>query len=175
MSRLRFAGIAVAALALTGAAAWTVGAGQQKPVMSTPAAQLLASPAAPADRTDRTDRAGDRAPVPPSSPAATTASSSAKKPRVYGTPAPFVQTFAAQPGRTRIRPGKSPRTPVKVAPTVDGCDRNYGTTAQCVPLTYPKGTSDRCAWLKAHGFTGLKVVAKDPQKLDPDRNRIACG
>jgi hypothetical protein len=61
-----------------------------------------------------------------------------------------------------------------VAPTVDGCDRNYGTRAQCVPLKYPQGATDPCDWLRARGFTGLKVAVKDPQKLDPDGNRTAC-
>ncbi|WP_436533650.1 hypothetical protein [Actinoplanes sp. HUAS TT8] len=180
MSRLRFTGIAVAAFALCGAAAWGVTSGRQDTaIASTPAAQQGVLPVQEAQRADHTDRSGKRAPATTAathaSPSASAPSSNSKRPRTYGTPAPFVQTFAAQPGRTRIRPGKSPKIPVKVAPTVDGCDRNYGTKAQCIPLNYPAGVKDRCAWLKAHGFTGIKVVAKDRQNLDPDRNKIACG
>lgn len=150
MSRLR---IAFAGLALCGVAAWAVASTVDEPppatFVGTAAVERGALPANTAQRTERTDRAGKRevAPVP----AATTGSAA----RTYG-----------PPGRTRIRPGKSP---------VDGCDRNYGTKAQCIPSSYPKGVKDRCSWLKEHGFTGIEVVADDDQKLDPDRNRIACG
>jgi hypothetical protein len=183
MSRIRFTGIAVAAVALCGAAAWTVVAGQQEPVArmaGTPAAEQGALPADTADRGGRTDRSDHQRAVPPApatEPAAglaATTEPAGKRPKPHGTPAPFVQSFAAQPGRARIKPGRSPKTPVKVAPTVDGCDRNYGTKAQCIPSTFPQGVTDRCAWLKAHGFTAVKVVVKDRQKLDPDNNKIAC-
>jgi hypothetical protein len=56
----------------------------------------------------------------------------------------------------------------------DGCDHNYGSVTQCVPWTFPPGTSDKCAWLHAHGLTPLKVVGVDRQSLDPDGDRVAC-
>ncbi|AEV85042.1 hypothetical protein ACWT_4018 [Actinoplanes sp. SE50] len=176
MIRIRFAGIAVAAAAVCGAAAWTVTgspssfagspasfvspsasfAGSPDPVGDVPGA--AAQSASPQRREENTSRSGSGA-----------------RPRPHGAPAPFVQQFAAQPGRARVRPQKSPKTPVKVAPTVDGCDRNYGTQAQCIPLVYPTGVTDHCAWLAAHGFTHIKVVGKDRQKLDADGNGTACG
>jgi hypothetical protein len=96
------------------------------------------------------------------------------RPGPHGTPAPFTQTFAAQPGVTRQKPRRSPTTPVRVAPTVDGCDHNYGARGQCIPVTYPEGTTSRCAWLHDHGFDAVKVVGADRQKLDPDKNGVAC-
>ncbi|GAA2854256.1 hypothetical protein Acy02nite_49410 [Actinoplanes cyaneus] len=179
MSRLRYTGIAVAALALGGAAAWTVVTTHDAPAPSfvtAPAAEQGALPAATPSgrRSDHTDRAGHRAVAPVPAAPATSPGTAAGRPRTHGTPAPFVQTFAAQPGRARIKPGKSPKTPVRVAPMVDGCDRNYGTKAQCVPINYPKGVTDRCAWLTAHGFTRVAVVGKDRQHLDPDHDKIAC-
>ncbi|MEV6342896.1 hypothetical protein [Actinoplanes sp. NPDC051851] len=96
------------------------------------------------------------------------------RPGPQGTPAPFTQSFAAQPGVSRRKPGKRPTAPVKVAPTVDGCDHNYGTRAQCIPVTFPAGVRDKCAWLADHGFRAFRVTVTDRQKLDPDRNGIAC-
>ncbi|GIF08283.1 hypothetical protein [Actinoplanes siamensis] len=181
MSRMRLTAIVLAAATLCGAAAWTVVADQSDArVASTPAAAQGRLPVGRADRDGR-QRAGlGAAPAPPVSSAtpvasATPVTESAVRPRAHAAPAPFVQSFAGQPGRARIKPGRSPKNPVKVAPTVDGCDRNYGTRAQCVPLNFPKGVRDRCAWLKAHGFSRVKVVVEDRQKLDPDRNGIACG
>ncbi|WP_436535807.1 hypothetical protein [Actinoplanes sp. HUAS TT8] len=69
---------------------------------------------------------------------------------------------------------KSPTAPLKVPAFVDGCDHNYGTATQCVPLTFPAGVTDKCAWLAAHGFTDLIVAGKDRQRLDADADGIAC-
>lgn len=82
--------------------------------------------------------------------------------------------FAA--GSTRT-PEKLPTAdvPSSIASTMDGCDRNYGTAAQCVPLALPNGATNWCAWLAAHGYTNLRVVGVDDKHLDPKGTGIACG
>ena len=87
---------------------------------------------------------------------------------------PFVQSFANQPGVKPLKPLPSPKSTFSVAANVDGCDHAYGLPTQCIPWTFPPGTTDKCAWLAAHGFTKLPVVAADRQKLDLDGDRIAC-
>ena len=87
---------------------------------------------------------------------------------------PFVQNYAGQPGVKPLKPLPSPTRTHYVRPNVDGCDRNYGEVTQCVPWTFPAGTTDKCAWLADHGFKALKVAARDRQRLDPDGNKIAC-
>lgn len=120
--------------------------------------------------------------VPPSVPlgsaAATAVPSAPAAPKPGATAAPvaqpFVQSFAGQPGVKPLKPLPSPTGTHFVRPNVDGCDHNYGEVTQCVPWTFPPGTTDKCAWLAAHGFPALRVAAADRQKLDPDGNRIAC-
>ena len=52
-------------------------------------------------------------------------------------PAPFVQTFAAQPG-VRPQPAlPSPTSTHSVPAGVDGCDHAYGTRSQCIPRASP--------------------------------------
>ncbi|MEU8228278.1 hypothetical protein AB0C12_01615 [Actinoplanes sp. NPDC048967] len=87
---------------------------------------------------------------------------------------PFVQNYAGQPGVKPLKPLPSPTKKHYVRPNVDGCDHNYGEVTQCVPWTFPPGTTDKCAWLAEHGFKKLKVAAADRQKLDTDGNKIAC-
>ena len=87
---------------------------------------------------------------------------------------PFVQGFAAQPGVKPLKPVPSPTVTLKVAANIDGCDHAYGESTQCIPWTFPPGTADKCEWLAAHGFTGIKVVGTDRQKLDVDGDKIAC-
>jgi hypothetical protein len=87
---------------------------------------------------------------------------------------PNVQTFAQQEGVAALPPLPSPTTTHAVDVHIDGCDRNYGTPAQCVPLTYPAGTTDACEWLAAHGFGPLVVVGTDRQGLDRDGDGVAC-
>ena len=87
---------------------------------------------------------------------------------------PYVQPFAAQPGVRPIGKRPSPRAPMPVVPSMDGCDHNYGTRIQCIPWTFPDGVTDKCAWLAEHGYKTLKVSGTDRQKLDPDGNRTAC-
>jgi len=91
--------------------------------------------------------------------------------------APFVQHFADEPTASPLPHQKSPTAPLKISAFVDGCDHNYGTRTQCVPLTFPDGVTGaaaKCAWLAAHGFTDLIVAGKDSQGLDADRDGIAC-
>lgn len=84
--------------------------------------------------------------------------------------APFIQRFAEGSAAVAPPEQKSPAVPA----FVDGCDRDYGTRAQCVPLSFPAGVTDKCSWLAAHGFTGLTVAGRDVQRLDADENGTAC-
>jgi hypothetical protein len=68
----------------------------------------------------------------------------------------------------------SPTATVSEPIGIDGCDHDYGTFNQCVPLTYPAGVTSRCAWLLAHGFGPLKVVGTDREHLDTDHDGVAC-
>jgi hypothetical protein len=87
---------------------------------------------------------------------------------------PFIQSFAGQPGVAPLKALPSPKQTISVAANIDGCDHAYGLPTQCVPWTFPAGTTDKCAWLAEHGYTKLRVVAADRQKLDPDGDKIAC-
>jgi hypothetical protein len=88
---------------------------------------------------------------------------------------PFVQSFAQQPGVKPFKPLPSPTAKHSVPVDVDGCDHAYGKATQCIPWTFPAGTTDKCAWLAAHGYEDIAVVGTDRQKLDPDGNKVACG
>lgn len=146
---------AAAVLVFLGRAAVT----SSSPPLSLPAAVSLSSPAS--------------SPSPSSS--APSVSSVASP---VAAPAPFVQLFSSDEPTTRPLPKlKSPKAPVKVPAFVDGCDHNYGTPTQCVPLTFPDGITGvaaKCAWLDAHGFTGLIVAGRDTQDLDADGDGTAC-
>ena len=130
-----------------------------------------AAPAAAATPTESVEpAAGDTtsASRPPAAPSAapTTASPAPAE--------PFVQSFARQPGVRPLKPVPSPTATLKVPVTIDGCDHAYGAATQCVPWTFPVGTTDKCAWLAEHGFVDVRVVGADRQKLDPDGDKIAC-
>jgi hypothetical protein len=88
--------------------------------------------------------------------------------------APFVHRFAAQPGVRPLPPRSSPTAKVRVPATVDGCDRNYGEETQCIPLKFPPDATDKCDWLKTHGFEHVLVAHIDRQKLDHDHDGVAC-
>ncbi|WP_433794626.1 hypothetical protein [Actinoplanes sp. CA-252034] len=171
MTRTRIAALSLAAVALVGGTTWALttdgeparfGAtevvAQQAPPVS-PSAVPAASTAA-AEKKARARQ--------------TEATGAPAKPGKHATPAPFVQTFAAQPGVTRQKAKRKPTAPVKVAPTVDGCDRNYGTIAQCIPVRFPRGVTDKCAWLRERGYENIRVAARDRQGLDADRNGVIC-
>jgi hypothetical protein len=87
---------------------------------------------------------------------------------------PFVHNFARQPGVKPLKPRPSPTARLSMPVNVDGCDHAYGEPAQCIPWAFPAGTTDKCAWLAAHGFTAVKVVGTDRHNLDRDGNRVAC-
>lgn len=91
-------------------------------------------------------------------------------------PEPFVQTFAAQPGRSPLPRLPSPTAPLQIPVNVDGCDRSYGTRSQCIPWHFPPGTTDACAWLRARGFLNHPLTSHgaDRHHLDPDTNGLAC-
>lgn len=176
MKRLRVSGLVLAAAVAIGAVAWGVAARPEpeRTVWNTSAAAH--NRAIPAPTPTKTSKEALGTPKP-------TATRPGKRqdwpenrgrPGPHGKPAPFTQTFAAQPGVTRQKPRRSPTAPVKVAPSVDGCDHNYGARGQCIPVTYPEGTVSRCGWLRDHGFKAVKVVGADRQKLDPDKNGVAC-
>src|SRR5690242_12886221 len=74
---------------------------------------------------------------------------------------PYVQPFAEQPGVRPLTKRPSPPAPIRLAPSMDGCDHNYGSRVQCVPWTFPAGVTDKCAWLIQHGYTGLPVGGED--------------
>jgi hypothetical protein len=87
---------------------------------------------------------------------------------------PFVQTFADQPGVRPLPKLPSPTATLHQPVNIDGCDHGYGERTQCVPWTFPPGTTDKCAWLEAHGFDAVPVVGKDRHHLDPDGDGVAC-
>jgi hypothetical protein len=87
---------------------------------------------------------------------------------------PFVQTFADQPGVRPLPKLPSPTATLHQPVNIDGCDHGYGERTQCVPWTFPPGTTDKCAWLAAHGFDAVPVLGKDRHHLDPDGDGIAC-
>jgi hypothetical protein len=130
--------------------------------------------------------AGTAAPAPAPHPAESTASPAASPPSPatssapYPPPAraaavePFVQTFAGQPGVRPLPRLPSPTAKLSQPVNIDGCDHGYGERTQCIPWTFPPGTTDKCAWLKAHGFDVVKVLGTDRHHLDPDGDGIAC-
>ena len=87
---------------------------------------------------------------------------------------PFVQTFADQPGVKPLPKLPSPKTTRSMAAFADGCDHGYGDRNQCIPLTFPDGTTSKCDWLADRGFTKIAVNGADRHELDPDNNGIAC-
>ncbi|MFC4069761.1 hypothetical protein [Actinoplanes subglobosus] len=173
MNRTRIAALSLAAVSLVGGVTWAV-TQQPEPATFGPGATEVAvrqtlSPAPPVSPSPAAQAPGKAAAA-----ARTEATTAPARPGRHAAPAPFVQTFAAQPGVTRQKAKRKPTAPVKVPAAVDGCDRNYGTIAHCIPVRFPAGVTDKCAWLRDHGYRDVKVVAKDRQGLDPDRNGVIC-
>jgi hypothetical protein len=139
------------------------------PVRQDAAAPLIAAPLFAADPSPHADPTAAS-----STPGAPTAIASTLPSTGSAAADPFVQKFAQQPGVKPLKPLPSPTARLSMPANVDGCDRAYGEPAQCIPSAFPAGTTDKCGWLAAHGFTAVKVVGRDRQKLDPDGNRIAC-
>ena len=178
---LSFAAVA-ALVAATAAVLWTLGRAGLT-AGTTPAPAAAAAVPAVSDATRPSSAPAPMAPVPTRSDPATAPSPSPAKPGATAdavpaaTPAPFVQHFADGPTASPLPKQKSPTAPLKVSAFVDGCDHNYGTTTQCVPLVFPGGVAGaegKCAWLATHGFTDLIVAGKDSQGLDADHDGVAC-
>jgi hypothetical protein len=169
MTRTRIAALTLAAVALAGGTTWALGAEPETARFgTTEVAVQQVLPVSPSPGPATSGRTvPKKAPENRPGPAPT-------RPGRHVAPAPFVQTFAAQPGVTRQKPKRRPTAPVKVATAVDGCDRNYGTIAHCIPVRFPPGVTDKCAWLRDHGYQGIKVTTRDRQGLDPDRNGVIC-
>jgi hypothetical protein len=90
-------------------------------------------------------------------------------------PEPHVITnFADQLKGERRGPAPARALSVPVRADVDGCDRNYGETAQCVPNVLPGGQTDVCAYLAQRGIKGVKVKGADRKELDRNRNGVVC-
>ncbi|MEU4619703.1 hypothetical protein AB0G04_06960 [Actinoplanes sp. NPDC023801] len=169
MSRTRLAALVLAAVAVTAGVSWVALDSPDPGTVRTTsvAARGVLPTVSPSARGPVADKEATAGKTPERA-------ARVAKPARQATPAPFVQTFAGQPGIPRQKPKRKPTAPVKVPPAVDGCDRNYGTIATCVPVRFPAGVTDKCVWLREHGFEDLKVVGQDRQKLDPERNGIAC-
>jgi hypothetical protein len=91
-------------------------------------------------------------------------------------PPPYVQPFAQQPGVEPRAPLPSPTAGVQIAEGTDGCDHAYGDRDVCVPWQFPAGVSDKCGWLKEHGFEPLKITGgRDRHGLDRNNDGTACG
>ncbi|GAA1743928.1 hypothetical protein [Luedemannella helvata] len=88
-------------------------------------------------------------------------------------PKPFVQGFATGTRKPRA-PVASPTAKLTLPVGQDGCDHNYAGPNACVPLTFPRGVRDTCAWLREHGYPPLKVVGRDTHRLDRDADGLAC-
>jgi hypothetical protein len=153
----------LAALAMLGVLVWAVVIPARRDAAA-PAVAVI--PAPPVDVTRPW-----AAPVPA---AGSSAAPAAPTPAPAAKAEPFVQDFAQQPGVKPLKRLPSPTARLSMPVNVDGCDHAYGAPTQCIPWVFPAGTTEKCAWLAAHGFTAVKVVGKDRQKLDPDGNGIAC-
>jgi hypothetical protein len=162
------AGLTVAAVTFSGGATPAAPAGYEAPPGGGPAPEA-AGPAragGPAVTAPSTRRPPARAGTPPAA--------SAPPGTEQARPAPFLQSFAGQPGVRALPRRPSPTAPLSMPAFADGCDHAYGDPNQCVPLVFPPGTANKCAWLAAHGFTAVPVVGEDRQGLDPDGDRRAC-
>ena len=166
MTGKRLIVIVVGTVGLLAIVAWAVATARKHDAAPAPAA------AQPVDSTwPLVD--GGRSTASSSTPPATRPAAAAPSPAA-GAAAPFVQSFADQPGVRPLPAVPSPTATRRVPANVDGCDHAYGDPTQCVPWTFPPGTTDKCGWLRAHGFGAVRVVGTDRQNLDHDHDGIAC-
>jgi hypothetical protein len=171
----------------------TAGSGDQDPVKSSdvdspatdpvpaPAAGVVGStPVAPPPDTAVAPGSAVPGAVSPSAPQSAPPSAAllatpAPPPGSPSTPEPhIITTFAdqLQGGRTPVpRRGLQP---VPVRSDVDGCNRDYGTAAQCIPKALPGGQGDICSYLAKRGITGVKVRGADRKGIDRNRNGVVC-
>lgn len=133
-----------------------------------PVGATLAPTSAPAPKSAAAQKGGPSRPAPPTGrPGAT------GRPGESGRPKPFVQGFAT--GTRKPKPPVASPTAKLVLPvSQDGCDHNYGDRDICVPVVFPPGVTDKCAWLRSRGYPPLKVVGRDVQHLDRDGDGTAC-
>jgi hypothetical protein len=170
MTRARLTATIVGALAVLAIGVWAV---------ATPG-RHSASPAGVAAPPPARYPTGSAWPSPSSLPSSPSPSLSSPSPAGSVEPVraaaaePFVQTFADQPGVRPLPAVPSPTAKLSQPVNIDGCDHGYGERTQCIPWTFPPGTTDKCAWLTAHGFGAVKVVGKDRHHLDPDGDGLAC-
>jgi hypothetical protein len=108
-------------------------------------------------------------------PPAASPATPAPPPGSPSTPEPhIITTFADQ-----LQGGRTPVTgrglqPVPVRPDIDGCNRDYGTAAQCIPKALPGGQGDICSYLAKRGIKGVKVRGADRSRIDRNRNGVVC-
>jgi hypothetical protein len=82
---------------------------------------------------------------------------------------------AAQSLATPVQDVKSGAVEVKVPINMSGCDANYGTPNQCIPLTIPGSTpAAKCAWLKSMGFGVLQITRANDQGLPENAEGYVC-
>ncbi|HTF12697.1 MAG TPA: hypothetical protein VK659_31450 [Asanoa sp.] len=91
-------------------------------------------------------------------------------------PPPYIHSFADQPGAAPRAAEPSPTGGVRIAEGTDGCDHAYGDRDVCVPWIFPAGVTDKCGWLRDHGFEPLKITGgRDRHGLDRNGDGTACG
>jgi hypothetical protein len=85
----------------------------------------------------------------------------------------IIQVAQAATGQVdNVKPGA---VEVAVPVHMSGCDTNYGTANQCVPLTIPGSTpAAKCAWLKSMGFGALQVTVTNDQSLPENAAGYVC-
>jgi hypothetical protein len=174
-TRLLLAALAVALAAVSTAALWLTGHHTTHPHATPSPPTAEAPPGPPHDPATQQPTPSTVAPGPstPDSTVTVTGAPSATSSPSPGKPGPHIVGFPADSTRTpQHLPGHS--APAPVPATIDGCDRDYGTAAQCIPLVLPPGITDRCAWLRAQGYLPLTVTGRDTLRLDPDGDHLAC-
>jgi hypothetical protein len=91
-------------------------------------------------------------------------------------PPPYIHSFADDPAAAPRGPLPSPTAGVRIAEGTDGCDHAYGDRDICVPWIFPSGVTDKCGWLRDHGFESLKITGgRDRHGLDRNGDGTACG
>jgi hypothetical protein len=91
-------------------------------------------------------------------------------------PPPYIHSFADDPAAAPRGVQPSPTGGVRIAEGTDGCDHAYGERDVCVPWVFPAGVTDKCGWLRDHGFKPLKITGgRDRHGLDPNGDGTACG
>jgi hypothetical protein len=164
MTRARLTATIIGTLAVLTIGVWAVATPGRH--SASPAGAFPAGPATPAATSHP---AGSASP-----PSASPSPAASSRPNPSPSAEPFVQAFADQPGVRPLPAVPSPTAKLSQPVNIDGCDHGYGERTQCIPWTFPPGTTDKCGWLAAHGFGVVKVLGKDRHHLDPDGDGLAC-